>query len=69
LSKTCEANIAVKLFANMPKDKIVFGRNRRRSKERVKQTNIAVKLFPYIGNLDSGEPYFSSKAIGFNFVE
>jgi len=41
---------------------MVFGRNRRRSKERVKQTNIAVKLFPYILNLDSGEPYFSSKA-------
>ena len=39
--------------------KVVFGHNKKR---RLKQTNNAVKLFPYIVNLDSGEPYFSSKA-------
>ena len=39
--------------------KIVFGHN---CLERAKQTNNAQKFLPYIGNLDSGEPYFSSKA-------
>jgi len=43
--------------------KIVFGRDRKGSNEHVKQTNIAAKLLPYIDNLDSGEPYFSSKAM------